>query len=133
MRKVCGVLTALVLSGAIFIASAETGTADEKADVARAEQEWRATVENAAIQSQAIERAIRAVEKSSLGREFQRIEREWEKFLRREEISEPASQLREKRIFYRKEIDILVKKMTRIFLNEEIERAKQKNLDGLKH
>ena len=131
MRRVCGALAALVLSGAIFTASAETSTADEKADVARVEQELRATAEAAAIYSQARERARKAVEMSSLGRELRRVEREWGKFEKGEEISEPASRLREKRIFYKKQIGIFVNKMTRIFLNDEIERAKQKKLDGL--
>ena len=54
-----------------------------------------------------------------------------EKFEQGEGIEEPASQLREKIVIYRKKIGIFVTRMTRIFLNEEIERAVNKTLDGL--
>ncbi len=127
MRKVLGVLTALVVSGALVSAS----LADEKADMARVEQELRATAEAAAIHDRARERARTAVALSSLGRERQRVEREWAKFRRGEEIAEPASRLREKRAIYNREIKRLVKRMTRIFLTDEIERAEREKLDGL--
>ena len=127
MRKLCGVLTALAISGSLVSVS----LADQKADVARVEQELRATAEAAAIHNRARERAVKAVELSSLGRKLQRVEREWAKFKRGEEIEEPASRLREKRILYREKIGIFVKRMTRIFLTDEIERAAEKKLDGL--
>ena len=68
---------------------------------------------------------------SSLGRKPRRVEHDWAKFERGEEIAEPASKLREWRIVYGREIKRLVKRMTRIFLTDEIERAQREKLDGL--
>ena len=127
MRTVYGVLTKLVVIGSLVSVS----FADEKADVARVEQKLRAITEAAAIHDRARERARTAVSLSSLGRKLQWVEREWEKFKRGEEIAEPASKLREWRIMYGREIKRLVKRMTRIFLTDEIERAAEKKLDGL--
>lgn len=129
MRKLRGVLITLVLSGSLVSVS----LADQKADVARVEQELRTTAEAAAIHSRAWERARKAVEMSSLGRKLQRVEREWEKFKRGEEINEPASRLREKRIMLKEKISRFIKRMTRIFLTDEIERAEREKLDGLMH
>lgn len=127
MRSVCGVLTALVVSGSLISVS----LADQKADVARVEQELRAIAEAVAIHDRARDRARTAVALSSLGRKLQWVEREWAKFERGEEIVEPASKLREWRIIYGREIKRLVKRMTRIFLTDEIELARQKKLDSL--
>lgn len=139
MRSVCGVLTALVLSGTISIASAETMTAEEKADVAITEEEIRAVEEEIRIVNEAIaihnrarERARKAVEMSSLGRKLQQVEREWEKFKRGEETKDPASRIRDERIMYKEKIDMFVKRMTRIFLKDEVAKAARKKLPRLK-
>ena len=131
MRKVCGVLTAFVLSGAIFAASAETRTADEKSDVARVERELQAVEDAVAIHNRARERAEKAVEMSSLGQEFRRVKSEYAKFRSGKETAELPSSLYEKIEIYSRKYAIFVKKMTRIFLTDEIERAKQRKLDGL--
>lgn len=127
MRKLASVLGVVVVSGGLVSVS----LADQQADVARVEQELRATAEAAAIHDRARERARTAVALSSLGRKLQRVERDWAKFERGEEIAEPASRLREKRAIYGREIKRLVKRMTRIFLTDEIERAEREKLDGL--
>ena len=74
MRRVCGVLTALVLSGAISAALAETRTADEKADVALVEREIRAVDDAIAIHDRAKERVEKAVALSSLGQELRKAQ-----------------------------------------------------------
>lgn len=127
MRKLASVLGVVVVSGGLVSVS----LADQKADIARVEQELRATAEAAAIHDRARQRARTAVALSSLGRERERVEREWAKFGRGEEIAEPASRLREKRAIYGRQVERLVKRMTRIFLTDEIERAEREKLDGL--
>ena len=184
MRRMCGVLTALVLSGAIFGAAAETRTAEEKADVALVEREIRAVGDAIAIHNRAKARAEKAVALSSLGQELRtakagaskawqdlkasRAHREYlgkdkitdrrsfaksigeegtdpyvdwlsEKYRneidrRRKRYSEAAKVpklLSEQAALYAEQVSLFVKKMTRIFLTDEIERAQQKKLDGL--
>lgn len=123
----CGVLTALVVSGSLVSVS----LADQKADVARVEQELRAEEEATAIHNRAMARAIKAVKMSSLARKLQQVEVEWAKFKRGEEVNEPVSPLREKRIFYETKMSRYIKRMTRIFLDDEIKRAIDKKLEGL--
>ena len=83
MRKLASVLgvvvVALVVSGCLVSAS----FADEKADIARVEQELRAAAEAAAVHDRARKRAETAVAMSSLGQKYLWVEREWEKFQRR--------------------------------------------------
>ena len=184
MRKVYGVLTAFVVSGAISAASAETTTAEERADVALVEREIRAVDEAIAIHDRAKERAEKAVSLSSLGRQYRKAKDEaakawkvleatrahreylgkdkiedrrafaafsgenveaqfepWftERYLaeqdrRRKEYAKASKVpkiLSEKASLYAKQVALFVKKMTRIFLTDEIERAEQKKLDGL--
>ena len=184
MRRVCGVLTALVLSGAIFAASAETRTAEEKADVALVEREIQAVDEAIAIHNRAKERAEKAVALSSLGQEFRtaqagaakawqdlKVSRAHREYLGKDKITDQRSfaksigeegtdpyvdwlsekyfkeidqrrkryqdatkvpkLLSEQAALYAEEIQIFVKRMTRIFLTDEIDRAQQKKLDGL--
>ena len=119
MRKLASVLGVFVVSGSLVSVS----LADQKADVARVEQELRATAEAAAMQHRASHRARAAVEQSSLGRKLFLVEVEWAKFERGEEIKVPASRLREQRARYKAEIKNLVKRMTGIFLEDEKRRA----------
>ena len=111
MRKLLGVLGVVVVSGTISVASAETMTAEEKADLAITEAEIRKVeeadrrlkeaVEKAvAIHKRAKERAKKAVERSSLMPKLKRVSH-------------------------------FIKRMTRIFLDDEIERAVDKKLEGL--
>ena len=127
MRKLASVLGVVVVSGSLVSVS----LADQKADVARVEQELRAEEKAAAIHNRAWQRARTAVEQSSLGRKLFLVEVEWAKFKRGEEINEPASRLREKRIRYKEKVNRFVKRMTSIFLDEEIRRAAEQKLEGL--
>ncbi|MCY4547537.1 MAG: hypothetical protein OXC28_04140 [Defluviicoccus sp.] len=131
MRRVRGALTALVLSGAIFAASAETGTAEDKADVARVEQEIRTVDEAMAIHKRARERAAKAVRLSSLGQEYRRAQAKYKKMMSGEPVEGIRSQIHDRARVYAEKYVAFVKRMTRIFLNDEIERATEKKLDGL--
>ena len=180
MRKLCGVLTALVVGGSLLSAP----LADEKADVAMVEREIKAVDESIAVHNRAMERARKAVDRSSLGRECQRAKDEaataWENlkasrahrdFLGKDKIKDRRSfassigenehaqyqpwlaekyfaEIDRRRKAYDKAVQkpkilseladalgkrckIFVKKMTRIFLTDEIKRAAEKKLDGL--
>lgn len=142
MRKLASVLGVVVVSGTIFAASAEIMTAEEKADLAiteaeirkveEADRRLREAVEKAvAIHKRAKERARKAVERSSLMPKLKRVKREYQNFLDGEQLKEPASKVRDRMIFYEKRVSHFIKRMTRIFLDDEIERAEQKKLDGL--
>ena len=180
MRKLCGVLTALVVSGSLVSVS----IADEKADVAMVEREIRAVDESIAIHKRAKKRAEKAVSLSSVGREYQKAKDEaakawatfkaspayrrylgddkienardfalsigenvvaqYERWLlnkyhaeqeRRRKAYEKGSKLpkilSDKAALHAEQVSLFVKKMTRIFLSDEIEKAEQKKLDGL--
>ena len=123
MRKVLGVLTAFVVSGYLGSAS----LADQITDVARVEREIEATRTAALIYRAAKSRAESAVRRSSITREYEQINLQWRKFEQGEEISVPASRLRELRVMYKEQIAHLVMVMTDIFLNEEIKKAERNN------
>lgn len=129
MRKLANVLGVVVVSGSLVSVS----LADQKADVARVEQELRATAEAAAMHNRASHRARTAVEQSSLGRKLFLVEVEWAKFKRGEEINEQASKLREQRIRYQEKVKNLVKRMTGIFLEDEKKRAMCVKLAAIEH
>ena len=180
MRKLCCVLTALVVSGATFAASAETQTAEERADIALVEEEIQAVDESIAIHKRAKERARKAVDRSSLGRECRKASgeaaaarkrlkasRAHREYLGKDKITDQrayaksigATTYGEGQVRYLDEIDrrrkaydkavkepellsklaslchkryaLFVKRMVRIFLTDEIERAEEKKLDGL--
>ena len=138
MRKLFGVLTALVVIGTISVANAETMTAEERADVAITEEEIR-KVEEAdrrvqeaiVIHKRAMARAKKAVQMSSLTRKLKKAEREYQNFLDGEPLKEPASKVRDRMIFYEERVSYFIKRMTRIFLDDEIRRAIDKELEGL--
>lgn len=127
MRKVLGVLAALVVSGSLVAAS----LADEKADVARVEQELRAADEAVAIHKRARERAEKAVRQSSLGVQCRAAKAKYDKMMNGERVEGIPSRITENvRVCERKHV-VFIKKMTRIFLTDEIKQAQQKKLDGL--
>lgn len=181
MRSVCSVLAAFVVSGSLISAS----LADEKADVARVEQEIQAVDEAIAIHDRAKERAQRAVHRSSLGKQYRAAKAEATKARKEFEASrayqqhlgkhklkrpqpfarsigaggdpqselsalqdyldetdrrrkeyEKASKIPEllsrKANVYAEKMAIYIRRMTRIFLDDEILRAEQKKLDGLR-
>ena len=138
MRKSYGVLTVLVVSGSLLSAS----LADEKADVALVEQEIRAVDDSIAIHNRAKERARKAVDRSSLGQKCRNAISKWkkaDKALRtsraktdeRTKAEYLAELHRRRATLYEKKCYLFVKRMTRIFLSDEIERAQEKKLPGL--
>ena len=173
MRKFASVLGVLVVSSTIFAASAETTTAQERADVALVEEEIRAVDEALEIHERAKERARKAVLASSLGQKYQKAKDEAAKawtalkasrahreYLgkdkmgigtrpltleamnshlkerdRRREAYDMAAQkpklLSKRSSLLADQCEFFMKRMTSIFLDDEIERAAKKKLDGL--
>ena len=127
MRKLAIVLGMFVVSGGLVSIS----LADQKADVARVEKELRAAQEAVAIYSRAKERAERAVSLSSLGQKYRTAQMKYKKMMRGEKVEGIPSRITKNVGIYAGKYLEMVKKMTRIFLDDEIKLAEERKLHSL--